>query len=284
MEALQEWWSNLETATALALAWKVVGALLIFVIGRWVVKAINGLIRRAFNRREMDPMLVNFLTNIIYALLLISVILAAVSYLGVPITPMIAILGGAALAVGLALQSSLSNFASGVMLIGFRPFTKGHYVEAGGVSGTVDRVGMFNSELITPDNRSVIVPNSQITSSPITNYSAFETRRIDLIIGVDYGDDLKLARDTMWKVITGHEKVLEDPEPAILMMELADSSVNFAVRPWVKTEDYWVVRSELLETIKTELEAAGCSIPFPQRTIHHIGETDTGADPGPSAD
>lgn len=284
MEALQEWWSNLETATALALAWKVIGALLIFVIGRWVVKAINGLIRRAFNRRDMDPMLVNFLTNIIYALLLISVILAAVSYLGVPITPMIAILGGAALAVGLALQSSLSNFASGVMLIGFRPFTKGHYVEAGGVSGTVERVGMFNSELITPDNRSVIVPNSQITSSPITNYSAFETRRIDLIIGVDYADDLKLARDTIWKVITGHEKVLEDPEPAILMMELADSSVNFAVRPWVKSEDYWVVRSDLLETIKSELEAAGCSIPFPQRTIHHIGEAETGADPGASAD
>lgn len=277
MEALQEWWSNLETATALALAWKVIGALLIFVIGRWVVKAINGLIRRAFNRREMDPMLVNFLTNIIYALLLISVILAAVSYLGVPITPMIAILGGAALAVGLALQSSLSNFASGVMLIGFRPFTKGHYVEAGGVSGTVERVGMFNSQLVTPDNRSVIVPNSQITSSPITNYSAFETRRIDLIIGVDYGDDLKLARDTIWKVITGHEKVLEDPEPAILMMELADSSVNFAVRPWVKSEDYWVVRGELIESIKTELESAGCSIPFPQRTIHHIGEPDSDA-------
>lgn len=284
MEALQEWWSNIETATALALAWKLIGALLIFIIGRWVVKAINGLIRRAFNRRDMDPMLVNFLTNIIYALLLISVILAAVSYLGVPITPMIAILGGAALAVGLALQSSLSNFASGVMLIGFRPFTKGHYVEAGGVSGTVERVGMFNSELVTPDNRSVIVPNSQITSSPITNYSAFDTRRIDLIIGVDYADDLKLARDTIWKVITGHEKVLEDPEPAILMMDLADSSVNFAVRPWVKSEDYWVVRSELLEIIKAELESAGCSIPFPQRTIHHIGEPDTGADSGTSAD
>jgi small conductance mechanosensitive channel len=207
------------------------------------------------------------------------VVLAAISYLGIAITPLIAILGGAALAVGLALQSSLSNFASGVMLVGFRPFTKGHFVEAGGVSGTVERVGLFHTQLITPDNRDVIVPNSQITTSPITNYSAFETRRCDLTIGVDYGDDLNVARDTIWKVITGHEKVLEDPEPAILVMDLADSSVNFAVRPWVKADDYWVVRSELLEQIKTELEAAGCSIPFPQRTVHHINEgTTAGSD------
>lgn len=278
MESLQQWYASLETAQILAIAWKGIGALLIFIIGRWVIKAITGLMRRALRRRELDPMLVGFMANILYAILLISVILAALSYLGVSVTPLIAILGGAALAVGLALQSSLSNFASGVMLIGFRPFTKGHFVEAGGVSGTVERVGIFNSELITPDNRSVIVPNSQITSSPITNYSAFDTRRIDLIIGVDYGDDLKTAQDTIWRVITGHEKVLEEPAPVIMLMELADSSVNFAVRPWVKSEDYWVVRSELLETIKSELETAGCSIPFPQRTVHHINADGAGAD------
>lgn len=272
MESLQQSFANLDTAQLLAWAWKVIGALLILLIGRWIAKAVAAGVGRMLSKRQLDAMLVGFLTAIVYAVLLISVVLAAISHLGVPITPLIAVLGGAALAVGLALQGSLSNFASGVMLVGFQPFTKGHFVEAGGVSGTVEKVGIFNSELVTPDNRHVIVPNSQITSSPITNYSAFDTRRCDLTIGVDYGDDLKVARDTIWKVITGHEKVLDDPEPAILVMDLADSSVNFAVRPWVKADDYWVVRSELLEQIKTELEAAGCSIPFPQRTVHHINE------------
>jgi small conductance mechanosensitive channel len=272
MESLQQWFANLETAQILAIAWKVVGALLIFVIGRWIAKAAVGLVRKTMARRQLDDMLVAFLGTMLYALLLLCVILASISYLGIAITPLIAVLGGAALAVGLALQSSLSNFASGVMLVGYQPFTRGHFVEAGGVSGTVEKVGLFNTQLITPDNRSVIVPNGQITTSPITNYSAFETRRCDLLIGVDYGDDLNVARDTIWKVITGHDKVLTDPEPAILVMDLADSSVNFAVRPWVNAADYWVVRSELLEQIKTELEAAGCSIPFPQRTVHHVNE------------
>jgi len=272
MESLQQWFASLETAQILAIAWKVIGAVLIFIIGRWVSKLIVSIIGKQLTKREMDAMLVSFVGTIVYTFLLLCVVLAAISYLGIAITPLIAVLGGGAVSVNLALQSSLSNFAAGVMLVGFRPFTKGHFVEAGGVSGTVERVGLFNSELITPDNRSVIVPNSQITSSPITNYSAYDTRRVDLLIGVDYGDDLKLARDTIWKVITGHEKVLAEPEPAILVMDLADSSVNFAVRPWVRSEDYWGVRGELLERIKTELEAAGCSIPFPQRTVHHINE------------
>ncbi|NBB91881.1 MAG: mechanosensitive ion channel [Gammaproteobacteria bacterium] len=278
MESLQQWYASLETAQILAIAWKVIGALLIFIIGRWIAKAVASLARRTLTKRQMDAMLVAFLGTILYAILLLCVILASISYIGVSVTPLIAVLGGAALAIGLALQSSLSNFASGVMLVGYRPFTKGHFVEAGGVSGTVERVGLFNTQLITPDNRSVIVPNGQITSSPITNYSAFDTRRCDLLIGVDYGDDLKVARDTIWKVITGHEKVLKEPEPAILVMDLADSSVNFAVRPWVNAADYWVVRSELLEQIKTELEAAGCSIPFPQRTVHHIKESGGGSE------
>lgn len=273
MESLQQWYANLETAQLLAIVWKLIGALLIFLIGRWVAQAVIGLFNKAMARRQLDAVLITFLGTILYGLLLLCIILAAVSYLGVPVTPLIAVLGGAALAVGLALQGSLSNFASGVMIVGFKPFTKGHFVEAGGVSGTVEHVGLFNTRLVTPDNRSVFVPNSEITSNAITNYSAFNTRRCDLLIGVDYGDDLKLARDTIWKVITGHDKVLQDPEPAILIMDLADSSVNFAVRPWVMAPDYWVVRSELLEQIKTELEAVGCSIPFPQRTVHHINES-----------
>lgn len=268
MDRLQQWFSNLETGAILSVGWQVLGALLIFIIGRWVSKAIIGLMGRGLRRRQLDAMLVAFLTNIIYALLLISVVLAAVSYLGVPVTPLIAVLGGAALAIGLALQGSLSNFASGVMLIGFRPFTAGDFVEAGSVSGTVVRVGMFNTELVTPDNRNVIVPNSEITSNPITNYSAFGTRRIDLVIGVDYGDNLKVARDTIARVLADHEMVLDEPEPVIMLLDLADSSVNFAVRPWVNTSEYWPVRGELLEQIKTELENAGCTIPFPQRQVH----------------
>jgi len=274
IESIQNWFQNLETGQIIALTWQVVGALLIFIIGRWVAKAIAGFLRRALTKREVEILLINFLTSIIYVFLLLCVILAAISFLGIPITPLIAVLGGAALAIGLALQSSLSNFASGVMLVGFRPFATGDFVEAGGVSGTVQDVGMFQTQLKTPDNRKVIVPNSEITSQPITNYSAFDTRRIDLVMGVGYDDDLKVAQSVMKKVIEGHDKVLKDPAPAILMLELADSSVNFGVRPWVKTPDYWAVRSDLLESLKVELEAAGCSIPYPQRDLHVFKQSD----------
>ncbi|AKS42572.1 mechanosensitive ion channel family protein [Wenzhouxiangella marina] len=268
MDALKTWFANLDTADILALAWQVIGALLIFIIGRWVAKALVKVLRRAMAKRQIDQLLVNFLANILYVFLLLSVVLISIGYLGIAVTPLIAVLGGAALAVGLALQSSLSNFASGLMLVGFRPFTTGHFVEAGGVSGTVKNVGIFQTELTTPDNRHIIVPNSEITSAPITNYSAFDTRRIDMIIGVSYDDDLKKAREVIERVVTAHEKVLKDPAPVFLLMDLADSSVNFAVRPWVATADYWVVRSELLESLKVELEAAGCSIPYPQRDVH----------------
>jgi small conductance mechanosensitive channel len=268
MDALKDWFNNLSMTEILAFSWQIVGALLIFIVGRWIAKAIVSMMRKAMTRKQLDEILINFLGNIVYVFLLLSVVLIAVSYLGIAVTPLIAVLGGAALAVGLALQSSLSNFASGLMLVGFRPFSKGNFVEAGGVSGTVSSVGIFQTQLTTPDNRHVIVPNSEITSQPITNYSAFDTRRIDLMIGVGYDDDLKTAQSVMKKVIEDHDKVLKDPEPVVLMMELGDSSVNFAVRPWVKTPDYWAVRGELLESLKVELEAAGCSIPFPQRDVH----------------
>jgi small conductance mechanosensitive channel len=268
MDAITDYLNTIETADLLAWGWKILAALLIFIIGRWIAKAVRGVIRKTMQSRGIDPMLANFLASILYAILLVAVIIAAVGQLGIQTTPLVAVLGAAGLAVGLALQNSLGNFASGVMLVFFRPFTKGDFVEAGGTSGTVMEVGIFNTVLNTPDNRRIIVPNGQITSDSITNYSAYDTRRIDLTIGVGYGDDLKLARDTIEKTITAHENVLDDPEPAILLMELGDSSVNFAVRPWVKASDYWVVRSELLESIKVELEAAGCEIPFPQRDVH----------------
>ena len=269
MDNAIEWFAELNYMEALL---QILGAIAIFIIGRWIVRAMVGIMRRRLRKRDMDAMLVGFLTSIVSAVLTVAVVLAAIGYVGVPITPLIAILGGAALAVGLALQSSLSNFASGIMLVGFRPFTRDNFVEAGGVSGTVMRVGIFNTELKTPDNRYVVVPNSSITSSPITNYSAYDTRRIDLMIGVHYEDDLKLARDTISRVLSKHEKVLDDPAPTIMLMELGDSSVDFAVRPWVNASDFWPTRSELLEQLKTELEAAGCSIPFPQRDVHVYNE------------
>jgi small conductance mechanosensitive channel len=272
MESLNEWYAGLETADMLALSWQVLGALLIFIIGRWIAKAVIRLMKKTMKKREMDDLIVNFLSRILYVVMLLCIVLIAIGYLGIAVTPLIAVLGGAALAVGLALQSSLSNFASGLMIVGFRPFTRGDFVEAGGVSGTVQNVGIFQTELKTPDNRHVIVPNSAITSSPITNYSAYETRRVDLIIGVHYEDDLKVARDTIARVLEAHEKVLDDPAPTIMVMELGDSSVDFAVRPWVNASDFWPTRGELLEQLKVELEKAGCSIPFPQRDIHLFNE------------
>jgi len=268
MDLINDLIGRLDSAVLLAWAWKIFAALLIFVIGRFIASMIVGTLKRLMTRRNLDPVLVNFLGSILRAILLVAVVIAAIGQLGVQTTPLVAVLGAAGLAVGLALQGSLSNFASGVMLVLFRPFTKGDFVEAGGTSGSVNEVGMFNTTLTTPDNRRVIVPNNQITSSVITNFSANATRRIDLLIGVDYSNDLKVARAAMEKVLKAHPKVLEEPAPAVLLMELADSSVNFAVRPWVATPDFWVVRNELLEHIKAELEAAGCSIPFPQRDVH----------------
>lgn len=268
MEAIQQYIQDINMATVLAWGWKILAALLIFIIGRWVAKLVRKSVSKLMAARGLDPMLVAFLAAILYSILLVAVVIAAVGQLGIQTTPLVAVLGAAGLAVGLALQSSLGNFASGVMLVLFRPFTKGDFVEAGGTSGTVVEVGIFNTLLNTPDNRRVIVPNGQITNDVITNYSAHDTRRIDLIMGVDYRDDLKVARATLEKVVKAHDKVLEDPAPIVWVMELADSSVNFAVRPWVATSDYWQVRNELLEQLKAELEAAGCSIPFPQRDVH----------------
>ncbi|MGB0513494.1 MAG: mechanosensitive ion channel family protein [Wenzhouxiangellaceae bacterium] len=279
MDAITEFFQGLDTATLLAWAWRVIAALLIFVIGRWVAKLVTGGLRRMMGKRGLDAMLVAFLGSILYAILLVAVVIAAVGQLGIQTTPLVAVLGAAGLAVGLALQNSLGNFASGVMLVLFRPFSKGDFVEAGGTAGTVDEVGIFNTVLNTPDNRRIIVPNGQITGDTITNFSAYDTRRIDLVIGVAYDDDLKVARTEIEKVLDAHPKVLEDPAPVVLLLELADSSVNFAVRPWVASSDYWAVRGELMEQIKDALDAAGCSIPFPQRDVymHQIGEADKAA-------
>jgi small conductance mechanosensitive channel len=247
---------------------KIVFALVIYVIGKWIAGRITRLLSRFLEGRSADSTLVKFLANVVYAVLLTVVILAALDQLGVPITSLIAVLGAAGLAIGLALKDSLGNFASGVMLVGFRPFRKGDFVEVAGVSGKVTEVRIFSTVLISPDNKQITVPNGLVYNDAITNYTALDTRRVDMTFGVGYDDDLKVAREVLTRICAEHPLVLDDPEPTVFVLDLGDSSVNFAVRPWTKTGDYWTVWGDLMERGKTELEAAGCSIPFPQRDVH----------------
>lgn len=243
-------------------------AALIVFVGRVVVKWLVKLSRKLMVRADIDPILINFLSVIVNAVLLLFVLIAALDQLGVDTTSMIAVLGAAGLAVGLALKDSLQNFAAGVMLIMFRPFKLGDFVEAGGTMGIIEQISIFNTVMKTGDNREVIVPNGLIYSDTITNYSARDTRRIDMTFGIGYDDDLLKAKNLITEIVTGHEKVMSDPEPVIRVSELADSSVNFDVRPWVSAGDYWPVRSELIEKIKLSFDSNGISIPYPQMDVH----------------
>jgi small conductance mechanosensitive channel len=269
MEAIKEFFSSADLMPMLS-GWviKIVIALLIYLIGKWIAKRITNFVRKLMEARDSDPTLVNFLSNVVYAILLIAVILAALDTLGLPVTSLVAVVGAAGLAVGLALKDSLGNFASGVMLVMFRPFKKGDFVEVAGVAGSVEEIRIFSTTLTTPDNKLIIIPNGQVASDTITNYSANDQRRVDLVFGVGYDDDLKVAREVLVRLCADHPKVLDDPETKIFVMNLGDSSVDFAVRPWAKTEDYWTVYSDLLEQAKVELEAAGCNIPYPQTDVH----------------
>jgi len=219
-------------------------------------------------RSNTDQTLVKFLGDLVYFGLLVLVIIAALGTLGVNTTSFAAIIGAAGLAVGLALQGNIANFGAGVVLLFLRPFKVGDFVEAGGATGVVDSIGIFNTTFKTGDNRIILVPNSNIIGGNIVNYSREPIRRIDLVIGVGYDDDLKLVKQTLEEILNNHPKVLKDPAPAVALAELADSSVNFNVRPWVKSEDYWGVRSELLETIKTTFDEKGINIPYPQLDVH----------------
>ncbi len=243
-------------------------AIVIFVVGKWIAKRVQNTLEKMLRKREVDEVLVDFLGTIVYALILIAAIIAAVDQMGIPATSFMAIIGAAGLAIGLALKDSLSNFASGVMLVLFRPFSKGDFVDAGGILGTVDEIHLVSTILTTPDNKQIIVPNSLMYSSAITNYSTNDTRRVDMAIGVGYDDDLKVAADVLQKVCSEHPKVLDQPATKIFINNLGDSSVDFVVRPWVKSEDYWGVLADVLETAKVELEAAGCNIPYPQTDVH----------------
>jgi small conductance mechanosensitive channel len=249
---------------------RVTGAVLVFILGRWIAKALTSWFRRAIAKAGIEETLSRFLANLIYIVLIALVILTALSTLGVNTNNFLAILGAAGLAVGLALKDSLSNFAAGVMLVFFRPFKVGEFIDAAGISGSVESIRIFNTVLKTPDNRVITVPNSQIYGGTITNFSAEATRRIDLLIGISYDDDIGRAKALIQGVLSAETRVLEEPATQILVMELGASSVDIAVRSWVKTPDYWQVRSDLLEKIKRTLEGAGLSIPYPQRDIHIV--------------
>lgn len=249
---------------------RLVLAALVFVVGRWIVRWLVKALERLMTRSKLDAMLVSFVGNIVYSALLVVVVLAALEQLGVNTTSALAVLGAAGLAVGLALQNSLSNFAAGVMLIVFRPFNRGNFVEVAGISGVVEEIRIFNTVMKTGDNREITIPNGQIYDGIIVNYSARDSRRIDLVIGIGYDDDIRQARTLIQDVLAAEQRILPEPAPVVMVLELADSSVNLAVRPWVASGDYWAVRSDLLEGIKREFDAKGVSIPYPQRDVHLI--------------
>jgi len=263
-------WTDPGVIQALLIPWGIrLGiALAIFVIGRWIARWLTSVVRKLMTKSNMDVMLINFLGNLVYTVLILVVVMATLDHLGIKTTSLLAVFGAAGLAIGLALKDSLSNFSSGVMIILFRPFKVGDFIEAGGATGTVEEVRMFATILRTGDNRQIIVPNGQIYSDTITNYSAKPTRRIDLVFGIGYGDDLARAKKIIGDIMQQDERILSDPAPGIALGELADSSVNFNVRPWVKSADYWPVRADLLEKIKLAFDANGISIPYPQHDVY----------------
>lgn len=246
---------------------KILVALIIFLIGQMIAKIISRILGRVLTHTKLDRILVEFIQSLANALLLVFVIVAALDQLGVNTNSVIAVLGAAGLAIGLALQGSLQNFAAGFMLLIFRPFKSGDFVEAAGTSGVIEKIGIFSTTMHTGDNKEVIIPNGSIYSSNIINYSKRPTRRIDMIFSIGYGDDIRLARDVIDSIIKDEPRVLAEPTPLIAVGELGASSVNFFVRPWVKTEDYWAVRYSLIEKIKLAFDEKGITIPFPQMDI-----------------
>ena len=272
MESVNELMSPelIERATAMVSSFgtDLIVAIIIFVVGRWVAKWLARLTEKAMQRADADVTLVTFVRSIVYIALLTFVVMAAIAKLGIQTTSFIAVLGAAGFAIGLAQQGSLGNFAAGVMLIIFRPFKAGDFVEAAGISGVVEEIKIFTTTLKTGDNKTIIVPNASITSSTIVNYSAKDTRRVDLTVGVGYGDDIDKVREVLSGIISADDRIMSEPAPMIAVAELADSSVNFAVRSWVKSSDYWPVFFHLNETIKKRFDEEGISIPFPQQDVH----------------
>jgi len=243
-------------------------ALVIFYVGKWIVNLIVGGMLKAMKKGDLDKTLRRFIANLTRMLLMLFVIIAAINQLGVQTASLIALVGAAGLAVGLALQGSLANFASGVLIVLFRPYKVGDFIEGARIAGSVEEVQILTTVLKTGDNKQVIVPNSQIMGATITNYSANDTRRVDLVVGVSYDDDLDQVRRELESLVAADDRILDEPAVTIAVSELADSSVNFVVRPWVKTADYWGVLFGLTEAIKKRFDEVGISFPYPQQDVH----------------
>ena len=260
----------MEIQQAVIISWaiKIGFALAILVVGNWAVKLLVNLLKKGMSKKQVDNAVVSFTGSIVYVILMLAVLIAAMSQLGIDTTSLVAVIGAAGLAIGLALQGSLSNFASGVLIVLLRPFKSGDFVEAGGCMGSVQEIQLFSTTLKTPDNKVVIIPNAAITGGAITNFSAEDTRRIDLVIGVSYDADLKKTKALLVEILEADTRILKEPAHTVAVSELADSSVNFVVRPWVAAADYWVVYFELLETIKITLDEHQIGIPYPQMDVH----------------
>lgn len=270
-------WFEQNQANIVFYAGRMLVALMIIVGGFVISRAVGRSMIKRLDKSQIDNAVVSFLVGILRTVIVVAALLMALSHVGIQTTSFIAILGAAGLAIGLALQGSLANFASGVLIMIYRPFHSGDYVEAGSIAGTVLSIELFNSVLKTPDNKVVTVPNSQITNSPITNYSRQPTRRVDMVIGVSYSADLKKTKEVLMQVINEDDRVLPDPEPRVAVTELGDSSVNLIVRPWVNSADYWPLYWDMMEKIKIRLDENGIGIPFPQMDVHlHQAGSDEG--------
>lgn len=267
MEAITSWLSNNQEMMINSITQFLI-AIVIFIVSKMIAKLIRKSMQAIMKKKGLDQTVISFMSSIIYGVVILIGFIAAISHLGFNTSSLVAIIGAAGLAIGLALQGSLSNFASGILLIILKPFKSGDFVEVSGIAGVIETVNVFATQLKTPDNKTIIIPNGSITSNSITNYSSKPIRRIDLIIGVSYNANLAQTKEVLEKVASQHELVLKDEPITIGVHALADSSVNFVVRPWVKTENYWPVYFDLLEQIKVDLDNAGIEIPYPQLSLH----------------
>jgi len=247
---------------------KIVAAILIFIIGKWIVKKLTAVTKTLMEKAEVDQTLTEFAESVVYFVLLLMVILASLNALGIDTTSFLAVFGAASLAIGLALQGSLANVGAAVLIIIFRPFKVGDFVEAGGATGTVEDINLFSTIIAPLDNRTIIVPNAAIVSGNITNYSMKPNRRVDHVFGIGYDDDLKLAKNTLMEIMEADSRILTEPAPFVAVSELGDNSVNFTVRAWVETANYWDVYFEIIESVKLKFDEKGISFPYPQMDVH----------------
>ncbi|MDD5662745.1 MAG: mechanosensitive ion channel [Victivallaceae bacterium] len=247
---------------------KVIAALLIVLIGRIVAKIVRALLKKTLRKLHIDETLISFISNICYFGIFAFAVIAALGKMGVETASFVVVLGSAGLAIGLALQGSLANFAAGILMIIFKPFKVGDYIEGGGAAGSVEDIGIFTTDLNSPDNKKIIIPNAKLTTDKIVNYSAKEIRRVDIVAGVSYHDDLDKVKRVLEDILAKDERVLAEPASVVAVLELGDSSINLVVRPWVKTADYWPVLFSVKENIKKRFDAEGITIPFPQQDVH----------------